>query len=201
MGSNLLQIKREKLEQLEKMCRQKGLPVTVQRRVVLEALVDRDDHPTVDQLFADVKDRIPGVSRTTVYRVLETLVELGVSRKTNHFAASARFDANTSHHHHLICTRCNRITDLEDRNLNSVRLPDARRTGFKITDYSVYFEGLCPECRKKSASASKKNLGRRARPLGENHAGEVRVRHNALFSDARPDSDGLKARKEKPKRS
>jgi hypothetical protein len=79
-----------------------------------------------------------------------------VSRKTNHFAASARFDANTDHHHHLICTRCNRTTDLEDRNLNSVRLPDAHRTGFKITDYSVYFEGLCPQCLEHSASTSKK---------------------------------------------
>src|SRR5689334_23565694 len=46
---------------------------------------------------------MPGVSRTTIYRALETLVELGLARRTNHFEASARFDGNTDHHHHLVC--------------------------------------------------------------------------------------------------
>ena len=156
MRSDLIKLKRKKLEELQATCRQNGLPVTVQRRVILEALIERDDHPTVDQLFADVKNRIPGVSRTTVYRVLETLVQLGVSRKTNHFEATARFDANTDHHHHLICSSCNKITDLEDRSLDQFRLPEIRRTGFKVTDYSVYFEGLCPECRKKPPSSPRK---------------------------------------------
>jgi Fur family peroxide stress response transcriptional regulator len=96
------------------------------------------------------------VSRTTVYRVLETLVQLGVSRKTNHFEATARFDANTDHHHHLICSSCNKITDLEDRSLDQFRLPEIRRTGFKVTDYSVYFEGFCPECQKRPPSSVRK---------------------------------------------
>ncbi|MGH7844128.1 MAG: Fur family transcriptional regulator [Candidatus Binatia bacterium] len=156
MSSALSKLKRKKLEELESACRRNGLPVTVQRRVILEALVERDDHPTVDQLFADVKNRIPGVSRTTVYRVLETLVQLGVSRKTNHFEATARFDANTDHHHHLICRSCNKISDLEDRSLDQFRLPEIRRSGFKVTDYSVYFEGLCPECQKNPPSSGRK---------------------------------------------
>ncbi len=150
------EIKRKKLEQLERACRKNGLPVTVQRRAVLEALLDRHDHPTVDQLFEDVKRRIPGVSRTTVYRVLETLVQLGVSRKTHHFEAAVRFDARTEHHHHLICNSCNKVVDWEDRSVGQVRLPDARRTGFKVVDYSVYFEGLCSDCQKKFSSASEK---------------------------------------------
>lgn len=161
MHSDLAKVKREKAKQLEISCRQNGLPVTVQRRAVLEALIERDDHPTVDQLFVDVKSRIPGVSRTTVYRVLETLVQLGVSRKTNHFEATARFDANTEHHHHLICSGCNKISDLEDRNLIHSRFPNMRSTGFKITDYSVYFEGLCSKCQKKPSVSARKRADKR----------------------------------------
>jgi Fur family peroxide stress response transcriptional regulator len=153
---DVAKIKREKMKQLEIACRQNGLPVTVQRRAVLEALIERDDHPTVDQLFANVRSRIPGVSRTTVYRVLEALVQLGVSRKTNHFEATARFDANTEHHDHVICTGCNKISDVENPHLTNFRFPNMRRTGFKIMDYSVYFEGLCSKCQKSSVSARKR---------------------------------------------
>jgi Fur family transcriptional regulator, peroxide stress response regulator len=139
--------KQKKFKLLESLCRRRRLPVTVQRRVILDALLDRDDHPTVDQVFEQVKTRIPGVSRTTVYRTLETLVELGVAQKTNHFEAVARFDGNTDHHHHLVCLGCDKIVDCDEPNFSRLRLPQARDTGFDIVDFSVYFKGLCATCR------------------------------------------------------
>jgi Fur family peroxide stress response transcriptional regulator len=152
--------KQEKFKRLETMCRRRGLPVTVQRRVIFGALLDRDDHPTVDQIFAQVKDRIPGVSRTTVYRTLETLVELGVADKTNHFEAVVRFDGNTDHHNHLVCLQCDKIVDFDDRPSSRLRLPDVRRTGFEIVDFSVYFKGLCPDCRKGKSNRPASNPAR-----------------------------------------
>jgi Fur family peroxide stress response transcriptional regulator len=161
MRTDLATIKRAKTKQLEIACRQNGLPVTVQRRAVLEALIERDDHPTVDQLFASVKSRIPGVSRTTVYRVLETLVQLGVSRKTSHFEPIARFDGNTEHHHHLICSGCNKISDLEGHNQINFRFPDTRRLGFEVKDYSVYFEGFCSKCQKRTSVSARKRADKK----------------------------------------
>ena len=58
--------RRKKIERLEAKCHERGLPVTVQRRVIFDALLDRQNHPTIDQVYDDVKSRIPGVSRTTV---------------------------------------------------------------------------------------------------------------------------------------
>ncbi len=52
-----------------------GVPFTVQRRAVWESLARRKDHPTADDVFESVEERMPGVSRTTVYRSLETLVQ------------------------------------------------------------------------------------------------------------------------------
>lgn len=138
----------DKLAELVTACRREGLPVTVQRRVILEALAGRDDHPTADQVYAQVRGRLPNVSRTTVYRVLETLVALGVARKTASPGAAARFDPRTHRHHHLVCSACEAIVDVHDPALDGLRLGSARRAGFDVEDYSVHFRGLCPKCRR-----------------------------------------------------
>ena len=142
--------RQKKIERLEDKCHERGLPVTIQRWVIFDALLDREDHPTIDQVYEVVKSRIPGVSRTTVYRTLKTLAELGVAKKTSHFAAMDRFDGNMDHHHHLVCVRCDKVVDFADPALRGLPLPDARRTGFEIVDFSVYFESLCQQCKRRS---------------------------------------------------
>lgn len=144
-----------KLARFEALCRAQGLPLTVQRRVILEALASRDDHPTADEIFAAVQNRIPDVSRTTVYRVLDTLVGVGVAAKVCHPGASARFDARTDRHHHLVCRACGKVRDLEAPALNRLPLPDTRRRGFEIRDYSIHFLGTCADCRPRRAHKEK----------------------------------------------
>lgn len=139
----------DKLAELEAACRREGLPVTVQRRVILDALAGRDDHPSADQILAQVRGRLPTVSRTTVYRVLDTLVALGVAARTDSPGGAARFDPRTTRHHHLVCTRCDAIVDVHDPALDGLTLRAARRAGFDIENYSVHFRGVCPTCRSK----------------------------------------------------
>ena len=136
----------EKVAGFEAECRKRGLAVTVQRRTVFEALSARRDHPTADQVYDAVRDRIPGLSRTTVYRVLEALVEAGFVRKVHHAGGVARFDPVTHRHHHLVCEACGRLVDLDDAAVPALRLPEARGSGFRIKDYSVSFLGLCGAC-------------------------------------------------------
>ncbi|BBA71692.1 Peroxide-responsive repressor PerR [Geobacter sulfurreducens] len=142
-----VQFKQSKLQALEAGCRQNGLAMTVQRRVIMEALAERTDHPTADQLYDTVKGRLRGISRTTVYRVLETLVGIGVAQKISNPEAKARFDANTERHHHAVCSRCQRVSDIHDPQLNSLPMPAGEIGGFVITDYSINFSGLCADCR------------------------------------------------------
>jgi Fur family peroxide stress response transcriptional regulator len=110
----------------------------VQRRTILEVLAERTDHPTADQVYAAVRRRMPDVSRTTVYRVLDTLVRLGLAVKTAHPGASVRFDPRTERHHHLVCTECERVIDLHAPELDALRLPDTRRLGFAVDDFSLH---------------------------------------------------------------
>ncbi len=138
----------EKLKRMEQAFRERGLPLTHQRRMIMEVLLQRVDHPTADQVFETVRDRSPQVSRRTVYRVLDTLAELGLIRRVHHPGATARFDAKTHRHHHLVCIRCNTIVDLENTQLDNIPLPKGNFHGFDVNDYSVQLMGICPDCRK-----------------------------------------------------
>ena len=152
--------------QFEAACRAHGLPVTVQRRRIFEALAGRTDHPTPDQVYAALKDTLPGVSRTTVYRVLATLVRVGLLARACSPGAAGRVDPRTSRHHHLVCQRCDRLFDLDEESVeHRIRPPDVRRQGFAIQDYSIYFTGLCAACRKQATAArpSQQVAGLRAR--------------------------------------
>lgn len=142
----------ERLEAFGTRCRQIGLPVTVQRHAVLQAVLEHHDHPTADQVLEAVKDRVPGISRTTVYRALDTLVDMGFVRRLHHAGVSARFDGRTHRHHHLICNKCHKVIDLDDESLNRLRISQIHAEGFEIEDFSVHFMGICRACRRSQTS-------------------------------------------------
>lgn len=142
------QIIAARLQQFEETCRQKGLPVTMQRRVILEAVLQRNDHPTADQIYEAVQGRIPQLSRTTVYRTLDTLLELGVIRRVHLTGATTRFDGKIGRHHHLVCVHCSKIIDIEDEGLNQMPLPRQKLQGFEVDDFSVQVWGTCADCQK-----------------------------------------------------
>ncbi len=143
--------RRDRLEQLEELCREAGIPCTIQRRALLEAALDRDDHPTANQVFEAVRVRNPQISRATVHRNLETLSEMGVITKTCHPGGVARYDARVDIHHHLICLRCNSVVDIDDENLSSLTIPDTSAFGFEVSDFRVQLRGICRNCRKKGS--------------------------------------------------
>ena len=152
-----------RLKRFEALCREHGLSMTVQRRVILQAVLEREDHPTADQLYGLVRDRIPGVSRTTVYRVLETLVRIGVVTKVAHPGAATRYDAKIHQHHHLVCLRCDSIVDIEDERLNGIELPPVLTQGYKIDGFDIHLRGLCPECQRAPAGQKRGKPGVGAR--------------------------------------
>jgi Fur family peroxide stress response transcriptional regulator len=141
--------KNERLRLFEQRCREDGMPITVQRRLILEAVLSLDHHPTADQVHEAVGGRLPQISRTTVYRTLETLVRMGVITKACHPGSVVRYDSRTENHHHLICLCCDLVTDAPSIQLGEVPLPDVSDLGFEISDVRVQLRGICCQCRKK----------------------------------------------------
>lgn len=143
----------------ERLCRERGLALTIQRRTIFAALLGRRDHPTADQVYEAVRPRLAGVSRTTVYRVLETLVQAGVITKACHPGAATRYDPLTRRHHHLVCLRCEKIVDIDDPGLDALPIPSVPGEAFEITDYCVHFRGLCAQCRSRGDNSNKQPAG------------------------------------------
>jgi Fur family peroxide stress response transcriptional regulator len=149
--------------------RESGLPVTTQRRAVFEAILDRGDHPTAEQLYREVRRPLPQISRMTVHRILGTFVSLGLVARTCHPGSAARFDPKLGQHHHLVCLDCGRIMDVEDPRLNQLPWPDVNPREFQIHDYHVHFLGRCARCSENSRAlkAGPKRAARRSLSPGK----------------------------------
>ncbi len=136
----------EKLRLMKERCRIHKLSLTAQRRAILENLASRKDHPTADQIYGAIQGRVNGLSRTTVYRVLETFVQLGLASKICSPEAKSRFEADTKRHHHAVCNHCEAVVDIYSDSLDNIDIP-VDGTCFDIHDFSVSFTGLCSNCR------------------------------------------------------
>jgi len=104
---------------------------------------------------------MPEISKTTVYRVLETFVRVTVARKVCHPGAVARYEMETHRHHHLVCLNCERILDWQEPSLDNLPFP-SMSSGFHINDYSIQFRGLCSNCAASSLKRRKRNAPRLA---------------------------------------
>jgi len=139
--------KEHRIREFKRICRERGERFTVQRKVILETVLDLDNHPSADQIYDRVEARLPGIARTTVYRTLEHLSRIGIITKACHPGRATRFDPRTEIHHHLVCLVCNDFMDIEDERLNGLTLPDTSASGFEINDYRVQIRGICKRCR------------------------------------------------------
>lgn len=146
------EFKKMKQDELQALCRAKGVPLTMQRALIMDALACRKDHPTADLIYEEVKTRAAGMSRTTVYRVLEAFVGYGIAQKIGSTVAKARFDADASRHHHVECVYCKEVADIAHGHPYEIALPPAEESDFVVTGYSIQFRGICPRCRANGGS-------------------------------------------------
>lgn len=124
-----------------------SLPLTSQRRVLISVLAGRLDHPTVDQIYSEVAQRLPEVSRTTVYRSLEVLAELRLLKRVEHPGSAVRFDPNMEPHHHFLCTTCGALSDLAlDVVEGHDRLVFVGDSPAMVDELSIFARGTCDSC-------------------------------------------------------
>jgi Fur family peroxide stress response transcriptional regulator len=142
------QLKKQRLAEFEQRCRTLGILMTPQRRLVLEAVLDLDCHPTADQVHNFLRTKKARISRATVYRTLESLVEMEIITKTCHPGGVIRYDGRTELHHHLVCLSCDAVIDISDERLNELPIPDTSAFKFEVKDFRVQLRGLCGNCRK-----------------------------------------------------
>ncbi|MFF8772691.1 Fur family transcriptional regulator [Kitasatospora sp. NPDC015120] len=127
--------------------RGRGWRLTSQRRVVAEVLDGEHVHLTADEVHARAVERLPEISRATVYNTLGELVGLGEVLEVATDGRAKRYDPNAHHaHQHLVCYGCGAIRDVHPQGDPLAALPDAERFGFTLSGAEITYRGLCPDC-------------------------------------------------------
>ena len=122
----------------------KGLKVTPQRVAIYEAVAELHNHPTAENIIEYIKTNHTNISVGTVYKVLDSLVENNLLRKVKNEKDIMRYDAVLAHHHHLYCSKTERIEDFEDPQLDqfiSEYFKKKKIKNFKVQDIKLQITG------------------------------------------------------------
>ena len=133
-------------EDFRQLCQQHGLSVTHQREIIYRALRGMHDHPSPEAVYEVVRKEIPSISLGTVYKNIKTFVDSGLLKEVSLHHGSTRLETNLEHHHHMVCTRCKAIIDLDEDAVGPVAITKRLPKGFRAHRYSVEVLGLCQNC-------------------------------------------------------
>ena len=128
----------------------KGLKLTPQRRLILDIIHDAQAHITAEEILDYVQSRAPGVNKSTIYRTLELLEELGCVYKSELDNKSIYHHAEEGHHHHLVCQSCGKSIECTEDLFLPVENAISDRYGFKADLRHVVVSGLCKDCKEKA---------------------------------------------------
>jgi Fur family ferric uptake transcriptional regulator len=133
--------------ELKVALKQRGLRMTPQRQLILDAVASMHGHVSVEQVYKQVVSVFPDVNISTVYRTLEVLEELGVVRHTHFHDGVAQFErTDEAPHHHMVCSRCGSDFELDLEVLQPLADELKRRYGFKADLAHSAIVGRCRGC-------------------------------------------------------
>lgn len=136
----------ERLRSFRELCGEHGIAVTHQRQVLYETMQSMHGHPSPEEVFAAVKQRIPSISLATVYKNIHLFVESGVFRELSIHHGTLRVEMNSVPHHHMVCSICKKVSDLPDGVLPMQTTEIVLPNGFMVERVSVDVIGICPSC-------------------------------------------------------
>jgi Fur family transcriptional regulator, peroxide stress response regulator len=136
----------DEVRQFRDRCSGAGLAFTHQRQVLFSALIAMPGHPSPEQVSARVKRHIPSISLATVYKNIKLFIERGIFREVSLHHGSLRLETNSRPHHHLVCTQCKAICDIDEDELGQFPPPRKLSGGFLVERYAIDVLGLCAAC-------------------------------------------------------
>lgn len=137
-----------KVSSMKNALRKKGFRLSQEREIIIGTLINLKSYATADELYLEIVKSGSTVSRATIYRTLNMLVEQGlVSQISYGREFKRRFGANIKDHCYAVCQRCGKV---EQMHLNVKRFKKIAQevTGYELSFCQIAFEGICPKCRK-----------------------------------------------------
>jgi Fe2+ or Zn2+ uptake regulation protein len=134
------------VEELVRKFREHGYKMTPQRRAILEAISTAAAHPTAEQIYEIVRQRMPYTSLATVYNTLRELVAIHELQELDLGSGVRRYELAEQEHAHLVCLCCGQIYDLPG-DFDELRSLFRHADGFEPLHYALTVYGYCASCR------------------------------------------------------
>jgi Fe2+ or Zn2+ uptake regulation protein len=122
--------------------------MTPQRHAILHVLCHSGKHLTPNEVYAQARKQLTGLTETTVYRTLEFLSENELARSAHMGNGHLVYEIARHEHHHLKCRNCGDEIEVEHALLSNLYAQLEVASGYRLTDSHVTFFGLCPDCQK-----------------------------------------------------
>lgn len=130
-------------DRLERLCIEKGLRMTGQRRVVARVLSVAEDHPDVEEVYRRSADIDPNISIATVYRTVRLFEEAGIIERHDFGDGRARYEeAPEEHHDHLIDTTTGQVIEFHNAEIERLQEIVAREHGFELIGHRLELYGV-----------------------------------------------------------
>ena len=138
------------MPELEQRLRNKSRKLTGPRQAILDILRQQHHPMSNKEIFAALSKG--DCDLATVYRSMHLLEEMGMVKRFDLGDGVARFEllaeGDDGHHHHLVCTRCSEVVEIDECSMRSLEERIAESNGFKAVTHRLEFFGICPNCQK-----------------------------------------------------
>jgi Fur family ferric uptake transcriptional regulator len=131
------------MDRIEKLCIEKGLRMTGQRRVIARVLSDAEDHPDAEELHRRAAAIDPHISIATVYRTVRLLEEAGILERHEFRDGRSRYEeVPDEHHDHLIDVQTGRVIEFHDDQIEELQRLVAEKLGYRLVDHRLELYGV-----------------------------------------------------------
>lgn len=140
----------ENNENYKEVLTKKGVKNTKHRNSILEILENTNKPLSADEIFLILRKTNSSISLSTVYRIMDKLIEKNIVVKTCLLNSSkAIYEINKKeHNHYIICIKCNKIVEIEDCPFEELEKKIKNRTGFEIKNHKFEIYGYCENCKR-----------------------------------------------------
>ena len=130
-------------DRIEKLCLEKNMRMTEQRRVIARVLSTASDHPDVEELYQRAHAIDPHISIATVYRTVRLFEEAGIIARLDFRDGRSRYEeAPESHHDHLIDAKTGKVIEFVDPEIEALQHAIAKKLGYKLVDHHMELYGV-----------------------------------------------------------
>jgi Fur family ferric uptake transcriptional regulator len=131
------------LDRLERLCIDKGMRMTEQRRVIARVLSAAHDHPDVEELHRRAHALDPHISIATVYRTVRLFEDAGILTRHEFHGGRSRYEeAPETHHDHLIDMKTGKVIEFVDQEIEALQTAIAKRLGYRLIDHRLELYGV-----------------------------------------------------------